>query len=154
MARPRGPNEPSTYQAQPEVPAEISRRFELIRAVLGQRMSIAEAATELGIARNNMQSLVHRVEAAIVTALSPRPTGKAPKPPQEKELEARAKKLEAENAKLKHQLQAMDEMLGAAGEIIRALRGMPPTSSSRASSRSTARRRSRRSRRTSTGTRF
>lgn len=135
MARPRGPNEPSTYQVQPEVPTEISRRFDLIRAVLGQRMSIAEAATELGIARNNMQSLVHRVEAAVVTALLPRSTGKSPKPPQEKALEARAKKLETENAKLKHQLQAMDEMLGAAGEIIRALRGMPPTNSSRASSR-------------------
>jgi transposase len=98
-------------------------------------MSITEAAQQLGIARNNMQSLVHRAEAAIVTALQPRPTGKTPKPAHEKELEARVKKLEAENKKLQGQLHAMDEMLGAAGEIIRALRGMPPTSFSRASSR-------------------
>jgi transposase len=135
MARPRGPNEPSTYEPQPEVPPELTRRFDLVRAVLGQRLSITEAAQQLGIARNNMQSLVHRVETAIVTALQPRPAGKAPKPAHEKELEARVKKLEAENKKLHGQLLAMDEMLGAAGEIIRALRGMPPTSSSRVSSR-------------------
>lgn len=135
MARPRGPNEPSTYHAHPDVPQELRQRFDLIRAVLGQRMTITEAAQELTIARNNMQSLVHRVEAAIIEALQPRPTGKTPKPAHEKELEARVRKLEAENRKLTDQLHAMDDLLGAAGEIIRALRGLPPTNSSKASSR-------------------
>jgi hypothetical protein len=136
MARPRGENESSTYHEQPEVPPELRRRFELVKAILGQRLSISEAARELDIARNNMQSLVHKVETAIVTALSPRPTGPTAKPSREKELEARVKQLEAQNAKLQHQLTAMDDMLGAAGEIIRSLRGLPPTtSSSRASSR-------------------
>lgn len=136
MARARGPNEPSTYQNQPAVPPEAKKRFDLIRAVIGERTTISEAAKELDIARVNMQTLVHRVEAAIVSALQPRSTGPAPKPQTEKQLETRVAQLEKENAKLKKQLQAADDMMMAAGEIIRSLRGLPPATSRTSSSRS------------------
>lgn len=136
MARKRGPNEPSTYQTQPEVPAELRKRFDVIRAILGERTTITDGAEELQIARPNMQTLVHRAEAAIVTALQPRPTGPQPKPEAEKQLEARVAQLEKENAKLKRQLQVADDMMGAAGEIIRHLRGLPPDTSRTSSSRS------------------
>src|SRR5512140_3774048 len=137
MARPRGPNEPSTYQSQPEVPPELRRRFDLIRAVIGERTTISEAARELSIARVNMQTLVHRAEAAIASSLQPRSTGPVPKRDSEKELEAELKRLRKENDKLRSQLQAADEMMAAAGEIIRALRGMAPSrTSSRRSKRS------------------
>lgn len=134
MARPRGSNEPSTYQPRPEVPSAIQPRFNLVRAVIGERTTTSEAARELGIARVNMQSLVHRAEAAILSAMAPRPTGPVPKTEEQKQLEARIEKLERENARLKNQLQAADDMMGAAGEIIRALRGMPPTKTSKTSS--------------------
>lgn len=130
MARPRRPNEPSTYETEPEVPPELHRRFELIRAVIAERMTISEAARELSIARVNMQTLVHRAEAAIVESLQPRPTGPRPRPPAEKALEAEVERLQKENLKLKTQLQAADDMMGAAGEIIRHLRGLPPSRSS------------------------
>lgn len=141
MARPRGSNEPSTYQTRPDVPASLQPRFNLIRAVIGERTTTSEAARELGIARVNMQSLVHRAEAAILSAMAPRPTGPTPKSEEQKQLEARIQQLEKENARLKTQLQAADDMMGAAGEIIRALRGLPPTksqTSSRTSAPSTA----------------
>lgn len=131
MARPRGPNEPSTYQTRPDVPTTLQPRLNLIRAVIGERTTVSEAARELGIARVNMQSLVHRAEAAILSSMAPRPTGPTPKSEEQKQLEARIEKLEKENARLKTQLQAADDMMGAAGEIIRALRGMPPTKTSR-----------------------
>ena len=134
MARPRGPNEPSTYQSQPVVPATLQPRFNLVRAVIGERTTTSEAARELGIARVNMQSLVHRAEAAILNAMAPRPTGPAPKSEEEKKLEARIQQLERENARLKTQLQAADDMMGAAGQIIRTLRGLPPTKPSKTSS--------------------
>jgi hypothetical protein len=126
MARPRGQNEPSTYETRPEVPTMLQPRFNLLRAVIGEQISTSQAARELGIARVNMQSLVHRAEAAILSAMAPRPSGPAPKSEGEKKLEARIEKLERENARLKTQLQAADDMMGAAGEIIRALRGVPP----------------------------
>lgn len=136
MARARGPNEPSTYASQPEVPEALKKRFDLIRAVIGERTTIVDAAKELDIARVNMQTLVHRVEAAILEALQPRPTGPTPIPEAEKKLKTRVEQLEKENAKLQKQLQAADDMMMAAGEIIRSLRGMPPESSRTSSSRS------------------
>src|SRR5690349_8592811 len=114
MARPRRPKEPSTYQPQPDVPAELARRLEVARAVISGQMTITAAAAELGIARVNMQSLVHRVEAAMLSALQPRPTGPTPKASTEKALEARVKQLSKENEKLQTQLQAADEMMMAA----------------------------------------
>ena len=72
MARQRRPDEPSSYQPQPEIPPELKQRFDVIRAVIGDRMTITRAAEELGIARVNMQTLVHRVEAAMVAALQPK----------------------------------------------------------------------------------
>ena len=136
MARARGPNEPSTYENQPEVPPELKQRFDLIRAVIGERMTISDAAKQLDIARVNMQTLVHRVEAAIIEALQPRPTGPTPVPASEKKLQERVEELEKQNAKLHKQLMAADDMMMAAGEIIRSLRGLPPESSRTSSSRS------------------
>lgn len=136
MARARGPKEPSTYENRPEIPAELKQRFDLIRAVIGERATISEAAKELDIARVNMQTLVHRAEAAILTALQPRSTGPTPKPEGERKLKARVDQLEKENVKLNRQLQAADDMMMAAGEIIRSLRGLPPESSRISSSRS------------------
>lgn len=130
MARARRPNEPSSYEAQPEVPAALQQRFDVIRAVLGGKRTISEAAVELGIARVNMQTLVHRVEAAILETLQPRPTGRAPKDASQKQLEARLAQLTKDNEKLTKQLLAADDMMMAAGEIIRDLRGLRPSSRS------------------------
>jgi hypothetical protein len=136
MARRRGPNEPSTYQQRPEIPPQLKKRYETIRAVLAKQMTISQAAQELNIARVNMQTLVHRVEAAIRRELEPRPTGPIPMPESEKQLNARIEQLEKENAKLRKQLSSADDMMMAAGEIIRSLRGLPPDTSRTSSQRS------------------
>jgi len=136
MARPRGPNEPSTYRGRPEIPSELTRRFDLIRAVFGEQTTIAEAARELSMARVNMQTLVHRAEAAILESLQPRSTGPTPRSAQERQLASEVRRLQKENDKLKKQLQAADEMMAAAGEIIRALRGLAPATSRTSSRRS------------------
>lgn len=130
MARPRRPNEPSTYEPQPEIPAELERRFEVVMDAIAGRITIVEAAEALSIARVNMQTMIHRAQAAIVESLQPRPTGPKPKPSAEKVLESEVERLQKENLKLKTQLQAADDMMGAAGEIIRHLRGLPPSQSS------------------------
>ena len=136
MARARRPHEPSSYQKQPEIPPRLRRRLDVIRAVIGERTTISQAAEELSIARVNMQTLVHCVEAAMVSALQPKSTGPTPKPVVEKQLEAQVVQLTKENERLKNQLQAADEMMAAAGEIIRALRGLAPSHSRSSSTHS------------------
>lgn len=134
MARPRAKHEPSTYQPRPSVPAQIADRVTVVKAILGERLTISAAAEQLGIARVNMQTLAHRADAAIIESMTPKPSGPRPKSARERELEQELKRLQRENAKLQEQLRAADDMMGAAGEIIRSLRGMPPRPSSRSSS--------------------
>src|SRR5262249_31839233 len=78
------------------------------------------------IARVNMQTLVHRAEAALIEVLLPKPSGPTPIPESQKKLEAEVESLRSKNAKLENQLQNMDGLLGVAGNVIRGLRGMPP----------------------------
>lgn len=136
MARPRSKNEPSTYQPRATVPPEISERVTIVKAIIGERMTISAGAERLGIARVNMQTLAHRAESSIIEAMKPKRSGPTPKTARERALEQELKKLERENATLKEQLQAADDMMGAAGEIIRHLRGLPPSSSRSSSPRS------------------
>lgn len=136
MARKRGENEPSSYQPQSEVPEEIAQRQALVMEVLAGRKTISEGAEELGIARVNMQTLVHRAQAAITASLAPQPTGPKPTPPKERALTAELTKAQKRIVKLEAQLLAMDDMLGTAGEIIRQLRGLPPKSGASSSRRS------------------
>jgi transposase-like protein len=136
MARKRGENEPSSYQPQGDVPEELTLRHALVMEVLARRMSISEAAEKLGIARVNMQTLVHRVQTAITETVAPQPTGPKPTPPRERALAAELTQAQKRIVKLEAQLLAMDDMLGTAGEIIRQLRGLPPKSGASSSRRS------------------
>lgn len=136
MGRKRREDEPTSYEPQTEVPAELTQRHEIVLAVIRGEKTITAAAAELGIARVNMQTLVHRAQAAMIASLAPKATGPVPTPARERELAAELKRLQKENAKLQEQLYAADQMMGAAGEIIRSLRGLPPESSSRSSTRS------------------
>jgi transposase-like protein len=128
MARKRGEDEPSSYQPRTEVPAEIAKKHALVMEVLAGEKTISEAAAELGIARVNMQTMVHRAEAAMAASLMPQPTGPKPTPAKERALAAELAKAQKRIVKLETQLLAADELLGRAGEIIRHLRGLPPQS--------------------------
>jgi hypothetical protein len=145
MGRKRRPDEPASYLPEPKVPSSLRLRYETIAAAVAGQITVTEAAQRVGMARVNFQSLVHRVQAAMLRALEPRPSGRPPKPPEVKDLEAKVNKLEAEVAKLTKQVHSMDELLGVAGDVIRDLRGMPPLDwrKNRSSPRSS--RRSRRS---------
>jgi len=122
MARKRRPGERSSYQGAPTVPPELTERAMVVQAVIGKQMSVSEGARRLGMARPNFQTIVHRAEAALLEALTPRPAGKVPRATNEVTLERENQRLSRENAKLTDQLHTMDRLLGAAGEVIRGLR--------------------------------
>lgn len=137
MARKRKPTEKPSYEGKPESPATsaMAERLKLVRAVIAKEISISEAARQAGMSRVNMQTLVHRAERALMEALAPRQTGPTPRPARERELKDQAEALRGRVTMLEAQLQAADEMMGAAGEIIRHLRGLPPKRTSSARSK-------------------
>src|SRR5262245_27559520 len=100
MGRKRRPNEPSSYQPAPDVPPEMAERYQVIAEVIGGKLSVSEGARRLGMARNNLQTLVHRAQAQMLEALAPRPSGPTPKPTREAELEAEVKRLAKDKARL------------------------------------------------------
>jgi transposase-like protein len=138
MARPRRPNERPSYRAAPQIPPELTERFATVSAVIAKTMTVSDGARRLSIARPNFQSLVHKVQAAMLAAMTPQPTGPTPRSPTVVELERKVAALEKQNARLTEQLHTMDRLLGAAGEVIRGLRqpsGRSSTRSSRSSTR-------------------
>lgn len=95
---------PPTYTPAPQLPAdpEIRKRFAEMIAILAQTQTVAGAARNLDLARNHVQSMLHKVIAAILEELTPKPAGRPAKP-------AREAELEAENARLKAQLEALQK---------------------------------------------
>ena len=95
---------PPTYTPAPELPTdpEIRKRFGEIVAVLAQTQTVSGAARSLDLSRNYVQSMLHKVIAAILEELTPKPAGRPSKP-------AREAELEAENARLRTDLEALKE---------------------------------------------
>ena len=92
----------STYTPAPELPAdpELRRRFGLLVAVMAQTETVSGAARALGLSRNHFQTVLHRVIAAMIAELTPKPAGRPAKPEREAQLEA-------ENRRLRNELEAM-----------------------------------------------
>ena len=97
-------NRPPTYTPAPELPTdpELRHRFDAIMAVLAQTQTVSGAADSIGMSRNHFQTILHRVIAAILETLTPKPAGRPAKP-------AREAALEAENARLKAELESLRE---------------------------------------------
>lgn len=107
---------PPTYTPAPELPSdpEIRKRFAEIVAVLAETQTVSGAARSLDLARNHVQSMLHKVIAAIIAELTPKPAGRPSKP-------AREAELEAENARLRAQLEALQarsEMIERMMEVV------------------------------------
>ncbi len=64
---------PPTYTPAPELPndPEIRKRFAEIVAVLAQTQTVSGAARNLDLSRNHVQSMLHKVIAAILEELTP-----------------------------------------------------------------------------------
>jgi transposase InsO family protein len=109
---------PSTYTANPEVPAEQLPRLAAIMQVLNGTKTVSEAARELNLARNHFQTILHRAMGAMIEEIAPKERGRPPKPQPQSDLEQRLKKLERENARLRKRVEATDELLTVAGQLL------------------------------------
>src|SRR5262245_28293121 len=109
---------PSTYTANPSVPAEQLPRVAAILQVLNGTKTVSEAARELNLARNHFQSILHRSMGAMIGELVPKEPGRRPKSTEQSALEKRLRKLERENARLRKRVEATDELLTVAGQLL------------------------------------
>jgi transposase-like protein len=111
--------EKKTYTAMPAVPPEISLRYETVMAVLSGELSVSEGARRLELSRNHFQSLMHRMQAAMIASLRPHAGGRPATPEREKQLHRDMEKLQAENVKLRRKVETTDRILGVASGLLR-----------------------------------
>jgi transposase InsO family protein len=111
-------DKPPTYTPAPQLPddPEIRRRFSEIVSVLAEAQTVAGAARSLDLSRNHFQTIFHRVIAAMIDAMTPKPAGRPAKPEREAALEAENERLRAENEALTNRVEAIERMLTVVGE--------------------------------------
>ena len=110
---------PSDYEKAPEVPAKVRPLFEAVMAVQAGKLSVSEAARQLGLSRNRFQTRMHRALHGLVDELTDKPQGRSAKPAREAELEAQLKTLQQENARLTSRVETVDRLLGVASDLVR-----------------------------------
>jgi len=112
-------DKPPTYTPAPEPPKdpELRRRYDAIMSVIADRQTVTAAAESLGMSRNHFQTILHRVIAAIIETLTPKPAGRPAKPPREAELEAENDRLRAELAALQERSAMIDRLMNVVGGI-------------------------------------
>lgn len=104
------------YVKKPEMTAAQRRRFEIVKQVLANELTMAEAAAQLGLSRVRTQTIVHRAEQALLEASQPGQPGRPPSPPSTSKNEAR---LERENQKLREDMAKMRQALEMAAELLK-----------------------------------
>ena len=82
----------SDYEKAPQVPETVSPLFQAVMDVQAGKLTVAEAARQVGLSRNRFQTRMHRALRGLITELQDKPQGRPPKPEREAELE---KELEA-----------------------------------------------------------
>lgn len=112
-------DKPPTYTPAPELPGdpELRRRFTEIVAVLSQTQTVSGAARSLALSRNHFQTIFHRVIAAMIDAMTPKPAGRPAKPAREAKLEAENERLQQELDAMTVRTEAIERMLSVVGGI-------------------------------------
>jgi hypothetical protein len=112
-------DKPPSYTPAPELPTdpELRKRFDEIVAVLAETQTVSGAASSLGLSRNRFQTILHRVIAAMIEELTPKPAGRPARPEREVELEAENAQLRASNEALHSRVEMIERMMSVMGGI-------------------------------------
>jgi hypothetical protein len=110
---------PPAYIPAPEIPTDpdLRRRFAEIVAVLAQTQTVTAAASSLGLSRNRFQTILHRVIAAMIEEMTPKPAGRPAKPEREQALEKENEELRAELADLRDRSAMLERLMSVVGGI-------------------------------------
>src|SRR5258706_12802844 len=118
---------PPAYTPAPELPTDpdLRRRFAEIVAVLAQTQTVTAAATSLGLSRNRFQTILHRVIAAMIEEMTPKPAGRPAKPERELALEKENEALRAELENLKDRSAMLERLMNVVGGIASGKTALP-----------------------------
>ena len=105
---------------EPEDDPKAQARQRVILAVLAERLTVTQAAQELGVSRKTYYEWQERALCAMRTALADRPGGRpaAPVDPEKQHLQATVAELEAERETLRGRLlirEAIQDVLAGLG---------------------------------------
>ena len=118
-----------TYTPAPALPEDpdLRRRFLEIVAVLSEQQTVTGAASSLGLSRVHFQTILHRVIAAIIAEITPKPAGRPAKPPEQAALEAENAKLKADLEALQIRTESIERLLNVVGGIASGKTPLPRT---------------------------
>ena len=110
---------------------KVFARQRVILEVLAERMTVTQAALELGVSRKTFYEWQERALSAMRSALRDRPGGRPPQPvdPQKEQLQATVETLEKERLVLEGRLRIQQAIRETLGEL---RQEMPPPKKKRA----------------------
>lgn len=89
-----------SYVKKPLVPDQARARYEMAVRIMSEEVTISAGAAQLGLSREQMQTIVHRAQEAMLKAVMPQPRGRPRKDPE-------LVTLEKENATLKRKMRSL-----------------------------------------------
>ncbi len=117
---PAHPGRKPTYTPHPKLTASQAQRLEAVLQVAAGRLTVSEAARQLGLSRLHFQSLRHRGLAALAQALAPQRVGRKPKPPRQRQLEAQLKAAQQQKGQAQTKAARLQRLLRVARETLQA----------------------------------
>lgn len=109
-----------SYARAPEITdSETLDRFTVALQVMNGELSMSEAARMLGLTRIQMQTLVHRAQAATLAAVMPQARGRPRKTEQVRQLEHTNRRLRQQLEQAQRELSQKNALLQTASEVLR-----------------------------------
>ena len=107
-----------SYTPMPLIEPAVGERLEKVLEVMAGRLTVAQAARDLGISRNHFQTILHRGLAGLAEAITPRTAGRPATPGEVSALEQQLEGLRRENTRLKEQAGTTERLLQVASGLL------------------------------------
>ena len=107
------------YTKAPGVPAELQPLYQAVLEVMAGKLTVSQAARQMGWSRNHFQSMMHRGLSGLVEGLTPKPPGRSPQPHRQSELEQENQQTRQDNERLRQRVETIDRLLGVASDLLK-----------------------------------
>src|SRR6266508_1619107 len=101
----------STYAPRPSIPTEMQPRYRVVLLVVAGALTVSEGARQLGLSRNQFQSIRHKGLGGLLEGLSPKLPGRPSRPETEKKLLEQVEQLHHDNQQLRQQVQMLERAI-------------------------------------------
>jgi transposase-like protein len=106
---------PPSYTPAPTLEPRQVELYTMVLRVLSSKLTVSQAARELGMPRIRFQTWMHRAQQGLIAGITPRPAGRPESPPPDRSVARQNEQLQQENERLRTQLERQSELMLAAG---------------------------------------